>query len=191
MVALVPWACWEATNVPTTDDREEDTWMNYHDRLKIWWEKESDSQDYLKSLPCPVEGNPNRTWYDRQIKIWGENNAKAAKRYKNCLPGDSLPSDCHFLLFVDKKETAAKNVALTYHIKENDEYAGLKYSFATPAKFMESLQQTIAAGCPSTKRIAEEDIKRIFHETLGRSSIAEAKGCYIEDSSKRIVRSGM
>jgi hypothetical protein len=42
----------------------EDTWMMYHDALSVWWEKES--QDYLKSLPCPIEGNPNRTWYDRQ-----------------------------------------------------------------------------------------------------------------------------
>jgi hypothetical protein len=40
----------------------ENTWMIYHDHLTIWWEK--DSQDYLKTLPCPIEGNPNRTWYD-------------------------------------------------------------------------------------------------------------------------------
>ena len=38
-----------------------DMWMIYHDQLKIWWEK--DSQDYLRSLPCPIEGNPNHTWY--------------------------------------------------------------------------------------------------------------------------------
>jgi hypothetical protein len=31
-----------------------DTWMIYHDHLKIWWEKQS--QNYLKSLPCPIEG---------------------------------------------------------------------------------------------------------------------------------------
>jgi hypothetical protein len=49
--------------------------MIYHNHLKmIWWEK--DSQDYLKSLPCPIEGNPNRTWYDQQIKIRIESNAK-------------------------------------------------------------------------------------------------------------------
>jgi hypothetical protein len=39
-----------------------DTWMMYYDHLKIWWEKES--QDYLQSLPSPIVGNPNRTWYD-------------------------------------------------------------------------------------------------------------------------------
>jgi hypothetical protein len=177
----------EGKSIRAGTDRE-DTWMIYHDHLKVWWEK--DSQDYLKSLPCPIEGNPDRTWHDRQIKICGENNAKVAKRYRNCLPGDSpelrMPLDCH--LFADMQKGAAKNVALTYHIKENDEDAGLKYSFATPAKVYESLQRTIAAGCPSTKLIAE-DIKRIFHETLGR--IVEAEGCYIEDSSKRIVRSGV
>jgi len=41
------------------DTDRKDTWMIYHDHLKIWWEKES--QEYLKSLPCPIEGNPNRT----------------------------------------------------------------------------------------------------------------------------------
>jgi hypothetical protein len=161
--------------------------MIYHDHLKIWWEK--DSQEYLKSLPCPIEGNPNRTWYDRQIKICGENNSKVSKRYQNCLPGDSpelMPLDCH--LFADLQEGAAKNVALTYHIKENDEDSSLKYSFATPVKVYDSLQRTLAAGCPSPKRIAE-DVKRIFKETLGR--VVEAEGCYIEDSSKKIARSGV
>lgn len=70
------------------DSIREHTWLIYHDHLTIWWEKES--QDYLKSLPCPIEGNPSRTWYDGQIKIVGnENNSKVAKRYRNCLPGDS------------------------------------------------------------------------------------------------------
>jgi hypothetical protein len=161
--------------------------MIYHDHLSIWWEAET--QAYLKSLPCPIEGNPNRTWYDRQIKICGENNNKVSKRYKNCLPGDSpelMPLDCH--LFADLQEGAAKNVALTYHIKATDANANLKYLFATPAKVYESLQRTIAAGCPSPKRISE-DIKRIFEETLER--IVEAEGCYIEDDSKKIVRSGV
>jgi hypothetical protein len=167
--------------------KRDKTWMIYHDHLKIWWEK--DSQDYLKSIPCPIVGNPSRTWYDRQIKICGENNAKVSKRYKNCLPGDSpelMPLDCH--LFADLQEGAAKNVALTYHIQAQDEDAEHKYSFATPAKVFTSLQRTIVAGCPSPKRIAE-DIKRIFEETLGR--IVEAEGCYIEDDSKKIVRSGV
>jgi hypothetical protein len=171
---------WEGT-------RRAETWMIYHDHLKIWWEKES--QEYLKTLPCPIEGNPNRTWYDRQIKICGENNQKVERRYKNCLPGDSpelMPLDCH--LFADLQEGAAKNVALTFHILDGDEDAHLKYSFATPAKVFEALQRTIAAGCPSPKRISE-DIGRIFTETLGR--IIAAEGCYIEDSSKKIMRHGV
>jgi hypothetical protein len=97
-----------------------------------------------------------------------------------------MPLDCH--LFVDLQEGAAKNVALTYHIKENDEDLSLKYSFATPVKVFNSLHQTITEGCPSPKCIAEE-IMRVFKETLGR--VVEAQGCYIEDSSKQIVRSGM
>ena len=162
------------------------TWMIYHDHLSIWWEKES--QDYLKTLPCPIEGNPNRTWYDRQIKICGKNNDKVAARYKGKLPGDTpelMPEDCH--LFNDVQEGAAKNVALTFHLKEGDEDYALKYSFATPRKVYDAIQRTIAAGCPSPQRISQ-DIKRIFEETLQR--IVEAKGCYIEDSSKKIERTG-
>jgi hypothetical protein len=161
--------------------------MFYHDHLSIWWEKET--QAYLKTLPCPIDGNPNHTWHDRQIKICGQNNNnKVAKRYKGCLPGDSpelMPQDNH--LFNDAQEGSAKNVALTYHIKEGDEDFAMKYSFAAPAKVYDAIQRTIAAGCPSPKRIAE-DIKRIFEETLQR--IVEAKGCYIEDSSKKIERRG-
>jgi hypothetical protein len=165
----------------------ENTWMIYHDHLTIWWEKES--QDYLKTLPCPIEGNPNQTWYDRQIKICGENNDKVSFRYKGRLPGDSpelMPLDCH--LFADVQEGAAKNVALTYHLKEGDEDFACKYSFATPTKVYEALQRTIVAGCPSPNRIGQ-DVKRIFEETL--QCIVEAQGCYIEDSSKKIERSGV
>jgi hypothetical protein len=84
------------------------------------------------------------TCYNQQIKICSKNkNAKVAKRYKNCcLPGDSpklMPLDCHFL-FVDMQEGATKNVALTYHIKENNEDAGLNCSFAMPVNIYESLQ---------------------------------------------------
>ena len=115
--------------------RREHTWLIYHDHLKIWWEKES--QEYLKSLSCPIEGNPSRTWYDRQIKICGEtNNSKVAKAYQNCLPGDSpelMPLDCH--LFADVQEGAAKNVALTYHIHDGHADAALKYSLPPPTKF--------------------------------------------------------
>jgi hypothetical protein len=165
----------------------EHTWLIYHDHLKIWWEKES--QDYLKSLPCPIEGNPSRTWWDRQIKICGEtNNAKVAKTYKNCLPGDSpelMPLDCH--LFADVQEGAAKNVALTYHIRDGHADAALKYSFATPHKVFDAIQRTICAGCPSPSRIAE-DINRVWEETLAR--IVDAQGTYIEEhkTARRGVR---
>ena len=168
--------------------KREDTWLIYHDHLKIWWEKES--QEYLKTLPCPIEGNPSRTWWDRQIKICGdENNAKVSKRYRNCLPGDSpelMPLDCH--LFADLKEGAGKNVALTFHINDNDENAAIKYSFATPRKVYSALQRTIKAGCPSSHRIFE-DINRVFSRTLQR--IIDANGTYIEDDSKKMVRHGV
>lgn len=169
--------------------RRENTWLIYHDHLKIWWEKES--QAYLKSLPCPIEGNPSRTWYDRQIKISGEmNNSKVSKSYQNCLPGDSpelMPLDCH--LFADVQEGAAKNVALTFHI-HGDAHpdAALKYSFVTPHKVFDSLQRTIDAGCPSPTRIAE-DIYRIWEETLHR--IVDAKGTYIEDVANKATRHGV
>jgi hypothetical protein len=165
-----------------------DTWMIYHDHLKIWWEKKP--KDYLKSLPCPIPGNLIRTLYDQQIKICGQNNSKVATRYKNCLSRDSpelMLLDCY--LFADfLREGAVRNVALTYHIRPNDQDADLKYSFAIPGKVYEPLQQTIAAGCPSTKCIAK-DIKRIFSDSLG--CIVEAEGCYIEDSSNMIVRNGV
>ena len=171
-----------------SNTRREHTWLIYHDHLKIWWEKES--QEYLKSLPCPIEGNPSRTWYDRQIRISGnENNSQVAKRYKNCLPGDSpelMPLDNH--LFADLQEGAGKNVALSYHIKDGDTDAALKYSFATPRKVYESLQRTIKAGCPSSNRIVE-DINRVFCNTLQR--IIDANGTYIEDYSTKSVRHGV
>jgi hypothetical protein len=169
------------------DTNRENTWMMYHNHLNIWWEKES--QEFLKSLKCPIEGAPNRTWYDRQIKICGENNGKVIKRYQNCLPGDSpelMPLDNH--LFADLQEGAGKNVALTYHLKEGDPNFEQKYSFATPRKVYTSLQRTIKAGCPSSSRIAE-DINRIFTDTLGR--IIDAEGTYIEDESGKSVRHGV
>ena len=143
-----------------------------------------DSQDYLKIPLCPIKGNPNHTWYDQQIKICGKNNDKVATRYKGHLPGDTpelMPLDCH--LFNDAQEDAAKNVALTFHLKEGDDDFVLKYSFVTPMKVYDALQQTIAAGCLSPHRISQ-DIKRIFEETL--QCIVEAQGCYIEDSLKKI-----
>jgi hypothetical protein len=169
------------------DTDRANTWMIYHDHLNIRWEKES--QDYLKSLMCPIEGAPSRTWYDRQIKICGENNEKVVKRYRDSLPGDSpelMPLDNH--LFADLQEGAGKNVALTYHLKEGDPNFHQKYSFATPRMVFTSLQRTIQAGCPSPYRIAE-DIHRIFNNTLGR--ILDAQGTYIEDDGAKSVRHGV
>jgi hypothetical protein len=79
-----------------------------------------------------------------------------------------MPLDCH--LFNDAQEGAAKNVALTYHIGGESCWriwpctTALKYSFATPTKEYDALQQTIAAGCTSPNQIAQ-DVKRIFEET--------------------------
>jgi hypothetical protein len=46
----------------------EHTWFIYHDHLKIWWEKES--QTYIKSLKCPIEDNPSRTWPSEKAHMW-------------------------------------------------------------------------------------------------------------------------
>jgi hypothetical protein len=166
----------------------ENTWLIYHDHLKIWWEKES--QEYLKSLLCPIEGNPSRTWYDKQITHCGENNnGKVVKAYQNCLPGDSpelMPLDCH--LFADVQEGAAKNVALTFHIHHAHPNAALKYSFATPHKVFDALQRTIDAGCPSATRIAE-DVHIIWEKTSNR--IIDAKGTYIADCLNKATRHGV
>jgi hypothetical protein len=45
-----------------------------------------------------------------------------------------------------------------------------------PVNIYESLQWTIAAGCPSPKCITEE-VKQIFQETLGH--IVEVQSCFI------------
>jgi hypothetical protein len=113
------------------------TWMIYHDHLKIWWEKET--QAYLKTLPCPIEGWESQTWYNRQIFICGKtNNGLVSKGYQNCLPGDSpklMSLDCH--LFADLQEGAAKNVALTYHISKGDcsrPYTSIKMGTAATSR---------------------------------------------------------
>jgi hypothetical protein len=51
------------------------------------------------------------------------------------------------------QEGAAKNITLTYYIKEDDPNAALKYSFAMPRKVYASLQRTIQAGCPSKSQL--------------------------------------
>jgi hypothetical protein len=97
-----------------------------------------------------------------------------------------MPLDCH--LFADLKNGAAQNVSLTNHLREGDPFFDAKYSLSTPRNVFISLLRTIAAGCPSASRISQ-DIHRIYHETLPR--IVEARGTYIEDSSKRQVRHGV
>jgi hypothetical protein len=97
-----------------------------------------------------------------------------------------MPLDNH--LFADLQEGAGKNVALSHHIKFGDPFFHRKYSFATPRKVYESLQRTIAAGCPSSNRIIE-DISRVFCSTLQR--IIDANGTYIEDSSTKKIRHGV
>jgi hypothetical protein len=60
-------------------------------------------------------------------------------------------------------------------IQKKEDAGLLKYSFATPpAKvYVSSLQQTIAASCPSTMSCIDEDyIKRIFHKTLTSGELA-------------------
>lgn len=161
-----------------------DTWTIYHDHLKIWWEKET--QEHLKNMACPIEGWPERTWYDRQVRICGDaNNAKVSSYYKNKLPGDSpelMPLDCH--LFSDLNEACCRNVALTNHLQDDHE---LKYSLRTPDKVHGSLQRTIMSDCVDSERIIQ-DCSRVFEVTLDR--IIDAEGCYIEDSSKKQIRSG-
>ena len=162
------------------------TWMIYHDALAILWE--ANTVEYLKSLKCPIVGNPNRTWFDRFIKICGKYNDQVDARYRNCLPGDSpelMPLDCH--LFADIKEGVARNIALSFWMEKDDP---MKYDASTPQKLFQSIQRTIAAGCPSKRRILE-DCDRIFDETLER--IQEKDGVYIEDNSKRIrpIRHGV
>jgi hypothetical protein len=97
-----------------------------------------------------------------------------------------MPLDNH--LFADLQEGAAKNFALTYHIRDGDPDAPLTYSFAIPRKVYSSLQRTIKAGCLSASRIAE-DINRIRTETL--RWIIDAKGTYIEDYSSKSMRHGV
>jgi hypothetical protein len=67
---------------------------------------------------------------------------------------------------------------------EKDQEWPPKYSFATSAKVFKSLQRTIMEGYPSVKRISQ-DVNQVFEETLGH--IIMAKGCYIEDSSLKIL----
>ena len=153
-----------------------ETWMLYHDNLSIFWEKET--VEYLKSKNCPLPNHPERTYFDRIIKIVGENNNKVHKRYQNRLPGDSpelMPLDNH--LFADIREALGGNIGMTYWMDDDNP---LKYSAATPDKIYRSICRTIESGAPTDERIIQ-DIDRIKDGTLKR--IIDAKGTYIEDSS--------
>jgi hypothetical protein len=172
-----------------------DSLLRQRDR---WWPPEATKEREKREGKRNVSSSSSVTlalfsydprFYDRQIKICGENNDKVAKRYRNCLPGDSpelMPFNNH--VFADLQEGAAKNIALIYHIRDGDPDAPLKYSFATPRKVDSSIQRTIKAGCPSASRIAE-DINRIHTETLRR--IIDAKETCIEDYSSKSTRHGV
>ena len=151
----------------------QDTFMFWHDRLSILWDKTT--QEWLRRLKCPIDGWDDRTWADRFIRIRGKYNSQVSKYYADSLPGDSpelMPLDCH--LFSDIKEGVARNVAFSFFMKDDDPD---KYSLRTPRLVFDSIERTIKNGCPSTERI-RQDIQRI-PETMRR--IKEAKGTYIED----------
>ena len=157
-----------------------DTYMIWHDRLSILWDKET--QDWLSSLKCGINGWPERTWADRFIRLRGKYNDSVSTYYKKSLPGDSpelMPLDSH--LFSDIKEGVSRNVAFSFFLPEDDT---TKYSLATPKKAFLAIERTIAAGCPSAERI-REDIENI-PRTLER--IIASKGAYIEDSDRKGVR---
>ena len=90
-----------------------DTYMIWHDRLSILWDKET--QEWLSKLKCGIQGWPERTWADRFIRLRGQYNESVTSYYKNSLPGDSpelMPLDCH--LFSDVKEGVSRNVAFSF-----------------------------------------------------------------------------
>ena len=151
-----------------------DTWMISHDALSILWEAKT--QEWLQSLPCPIDGWPDRTWADRFVKFRGAYNDSVSQYYKNKLCGDSpelMPLDCR--LFQDIKEGVARNVAWTFLLPDNDP---VKYSLASPKKVYHSIERTIRAGCPTAARI-QQDIYKL-RET--RQRIIAANGTYIPDS---------
>ena len=140
-----------------------ETWMHYQDNLSIFWEKET--VEYLKSKKCPLPHHPERTYFDRIIKIVGENINKVHKRYQNRLPGDSpelMPLDNH--LFADIKEALGKNIGMSRWMPDNNSQ---KDSAATPDKVYASICKTIESGAPTGDRIIQ-DIDPIEIETLQR-----------------------
>lgn len=161
-------------NIIFAETRHSEDYLIYHDHLKIFWEKETIK--HLQTLKCPTSEKPDRTWYDRFIKLKGKYNEKVSNRYKNTLPGDSpelMPLDCH--LFADTREGLARNIALSFWMEKNDER---KYDASTPNNLFKSICRTLRS-CPSEARIVE-DCTRIFTSTIFR--IRESSGTYIEDS---------
>jgi hypothetical protein len=97
----------------------QNTYMIWHDRLSILWEKET--QAWLANLKCPITGWLEQTWADRFVRLRGEYNGKVSKYYQNSLPGDSpelMPLDCH--LFNDIKEGTLCNVAFSFFLEDDD-----------------------------------------------------------------------
>ena len=167
--------------------------MWHHDNLSLYWSK--DAQAYLESMPSPIEGWPERTWADRQVRLrgkWEEAvKAKASnkkqERQAGQLPGngpETMSLDCY--LFSYLKEGTGRNVIATFFMGENEEG---KYSMADPQKTFDALERTIHSGSISASLI-QDNFERIFLDrddgtpsTLRR--IVEANGCYIPDSANR------
>ena len=91
-----------------------DTYMIWHDQLSILWDQET--QNWLSSLKCGIDGWPDRTWADQFFPLRRQYNTSISMYYKNNLPGDSsdlMLLDCH--LFSDIKEAVSRNVWYTAH----------------------------------------------------------------------------
>lgn len=118
------------------DTKHTHTWMLHHDHLTIFWEKET--IDYLKSLTCPHPSNPQWTWHNRVIKLVGHFSQEAPDHHKHELPGDSpelMSLDNH--LFGDAEEANAGNVALSFHLPEEDPR---KCSSSTPKRLFKVIE---------------------------------------------------
>ena len=91
--------------------QHENNWMIWHDALSIIWDQET--QAWLCTLKCPIEGWQDQTWADNFICFCGKYNDMVSVHYNNTLPRDSpelMPLDCH--LFSEIKEGVAQNIAL-------------------------------------------------------------------------------
>jgi hypothetical protein len=121
------------------NSRHKQHWLIHHNHLSILWENQT--LQWLKTLWCPTPDQPNRSWFDRFIKLEGSFNDEAPKRYKNNLMGDSpelQALDNH--LFSDIKELVARNIAFSFHLSEEDKK---KYSASTPKRLYSAIQRTI------------------------------------------------